>query len=923
MAELRPVRILLIDTYPESISALSMFASEIKNCDLDVIGNELEFLQHNETGPRPDLLIFAHGSIPDSQELFAEIVASHPELYSIAILPEQDLETGKEYRQMGAREGVYRLENYLGNLRHALRDALTHFWGPDVTSTGYLQTLPSGKKILHYNILELAGAGIRTDVYKAEDLNENRLVALKILPPSIATHTVVRKRLAREAIAASQLHHSSIGTVYALEEGEGMAFVAMEYLEGESLAAALRKGPLGMFRLLDIGSQICDALEVSHQAGRIHGNIKPGNIHLPPNGPAKLLDFGLPQKIGPAIPRKGARGIIEISASGIPWDSLFYFSPEQTRGEDPDGRSDLFSIGSLLYLASTDEQPFDGKDAATIVKRIQTDDPVNPSDHQAHLQEEFDGILLHALVKDRAKRLPSGAELRKVLTSLKSRYIPKIEQKPEKKQEPAVEEEVVPLPGKRIMPVLAVFVFVILAIATALFFLVPRKKNPIPIVVLPIQSTGGNELEYLSGGMTDSLIEGFSMLQGLQVIQPVTAFRYAKFADARTAARAVGVSYVLAGRWNDPGKGVLEVQLLHVSKGLVWSNRYNPKTDDLSATRFAIVQEVSQSLNVILDQEQKKFFMVEPSTSLDALNFYRQGRYRYYQRSREDLLSSIRQFDQAIALDPGFAAAYAARSLSYLDLAETTSNSSFYRGAQDSAIRALELQEKLSEGHTVLGAVNLLYLWNLNTAEQELMRAVTLNPSSSRAHSYLAMLYTVRQQPENALAELKIAGSCDPLSSILHTEIIRLLISLQKYDDAIDYAYKHMDQMDPVTANLLLGDAFLGKKAIEEALLAYRRCQDLGSKDVIARIATVLAVDGMRHEGSILLENLLSRSSTVDPDLVAAAYAQLGDRAKAIQWLQASYLARSADLVLLKVDPNFDSLRGDPEFQKLLRLVGI
>jgi tetratricopeptide (TPR) repeat protein len=224
----------------------------------------------------------------------------------------------------------------------------------------------------------------------------------------------------------------------------------------------------------------------------------------------------------------------------------------------------------------------------------------------------------------------------------------------------------------------------------------------------------------------------------------------------------------------------------------------------------------------------------------------------------------------------------------------------------------------------VLGAVNLFHLWELNTAEAELKRAVALNPSSSRAHSYLARLYTVREQPESALEELKTAISCDPLSPILHAENIRTLTSLQKYDEAIQYAYKHMDQMDPIRANLLLGDAFLGKKAIEEALLAYRRCQDLGSNDVVARIATALAVDGMRREGSILLENLLSSSPTaVDPDFIAAAYAQLGNQAKAMDWLRASYQLRSADLILLNVDPNFASLRAYPEFQKLLRLVGI
>ena len=920
MTELHPVRILLIDTDPEVMSALSIFSAEIKNCALDIVISELELLQHNETGAKPDVLVFAHGSVPDSEEIFAEIIAKHPGLYSIAILPEQDLETGKEYREMGAREGVYRLENYLGNLRHALRKAFSHFWGPAATSTGYLQPLQSGKEILHYRILELAGAGIRTDVFKAEDTKENRLVALKILPPSIANNTVVKRRLTREGIAASELHHPSIGTVYAVEEAEGIAFVVMEYLEGESLAAVLKKGSLGMFRLLEIGSQISDALEVSHQAGRIHANIKPGNIALTPNG-AKLLDFGLPQKIAPSTPMKGVRGMIECSKSGIPWDSLFYFSPEQTRGEDLDARSDLFSMGSLLYLASTGEQPFDGRDVATIVKRIQNDDPVNPSDYKEHLQEEFDGILLHALVKDRKRRLGSAAELRRVFTSLKSRYIPSVGDVTKQKKEPQIEE--IPPRKKKILPMIAALSVVVLTIAFAVFLLMPRKKNPIEVVVLPIQITGTTgPANYYSSGLTDSLIEGLSVLRGLQVIQPATAFRYAKFDNAAVPAKNLGASHILIGRWNNPGTGSLEMQLLHVEKGLLWSNKYNPTMEDLSEIRLAIVDELSQIFKMSLDQEQKKFLMMQPTANLEALDLFQQGRVSYYQHSREDLISSIRKFDHAISLDPYFAAAYSARSLSYLDLAEADSDASSYEKAQASATRALELQEKLSEGHMVLGAINLFYLWNLNTAETELKRALFLNPSSSRAHSYLAMLYTVRKEPEAALEELKTAKDCDPLSPILHTEYIRTLTSLRKYDEAIEYAYKHMDRMDPIKANLLLGDAFLGKKSIDEALLAYRRCQDLGSKDAVARIATVLALDGMQHEGSILLENLLS-STAVDPDFIAAAYAQLGERAKAMEWLRASYRIRSADLILLNVDPNFDPLRSDPEFQKLLRLVGI
>lgn len=304
---------------------------------------------------------------------------------------------------------------------------------------------------------------------------------------------------------------------------------------------------------------------------------------------------------------------------------------------------------------------------------------------------------------------------------------------------------------------------------------------------------------------------------------------------------------------------------------------------------------------------------------------YFQGRYLYYKHSPDDLEQSIRLYDLAIANDRQFATAYAAQALSYLDLAKFGSDeTNSFEKAAVSAIKALHLQERQSEAHMVLGAVHLLYKWDFKTAEAELKRAVELNPNSSRAHSYLAYLYTARQSPKAALEEMMAAQKRDPASEMLQLEFIQLLTKLKKYDEAIQFTHTNMDTIDPISANLLLGDAYLGKQERDDALLAYQRCKDLGSNDAIAKIATVLADTGMTREAVTLLENLIYRSSAkVNPDLIAAAYARIGDRKKALEWLQKSSRTRPSSLILIRVDPSFDALRNDPHFEQFLLKAGL
>jgi tetratricopeptide (TPR) repeat protein len=326
-----------------------------------------------------------------------------------------------------------------------------------------------------------------------------------------------------------------------------------------------------------------------------------------------------------------------------------------------------------------------------------------------------------------------------------------------------------------------------------------------------------------------------------------------------------------------------------------------------------------------LNQQQQKFFLSKWTSSIPALQLYLQGRRIYYHHSREELQESIRLYDLAISNDRKFATAYSARALAYLDLAKSgTDQINNFQKAEASALKAIELEVRQSEAHAVLGAVNLLYRWNFQIAEENLKNALVLNPNSSLARSYLAFLLTARRQPEAALKEMVAAQKRDPLSETMQLEFIQLLTKLKKYDQAIELAQANMDKFDPITVNLLLGDAYLGKKETDAALLSYRRSKDLGSNDAVAKIATVLADSGMNREAVTLLENLINRSpDNVNPDLVAAAYARIGDPAKALEWLRKSSLVRPSSLVLLSVDPAFDSLRNDPHFNQFLLKSGL
>jgi serine/threonine protein kinase len=394
---------------------------------------------------------------------------------------------------------------------------------------------------------------------------------------------------------------------------------------------------------------------------------------LTPYGKAKLLDFGLPQRVPANLSLRGVSGLVNLAKAGVPWDSLFYLSPEQTRFEDLDGRSDLFSFAALIYFAATGEQPFDGPDPASIIHRIQNQYPQNPSHHKAHLQGEFDEIVLRALAKDRTNRLSAAPELGKVLGSLKSNYLPESRTGLPEEVEQEIETPEPPASKKQNVALIAFITLIVMIAGAALYWYQANRNQLFSVAILPIESSVPADA---SNYLTEAIIEGLSLFRGLRVIQPVTILQFPTPSDPISIGKILNVRYVVVGRMESN----LGLRLIDVRSGKdKWSKEFHPDLQNLSSARYEIVSQLASQLNQTLNREQQKFLQSEPTRNIEAWKVYQQARALFYKHTRESLASSIHFYDRALALDSDFWLALSGRSIAAIDLAGLTGEINYFQ----------------------------------------------------------------------------------------------------------------------------------------------------------------------------------------------------------------------------------------------------
>ena len=784
--------------------------------------------------------------------------------------------------------------------------------------------LAAGARLGPYEIVAPLGAGGMGEVYRARDARLKRDVAIKVLPASFAADADRLGRFEQEAQAAGSLNHPNILAIYDVGTHEGSPYLVSELLEGETLRDRMAGGPFSPRKALGHALQIAHGLAAAHEKGIVHRDLKPENIFVTSDGRVKILDFGLaklahPQEDGSAshLATMGAG-----TEPGMVLGTLGYMSPEQARGKLADARSDIFSFGAILYEMLSGKRAFHGDSAADTLSAILMKDPPDLSLAAQSVSPGLERVVRHCLEKAPEQRFHSAHDLAFDLESLSDVL-----------SAPAASQA---SGGKRFLRARwqAVGVAAAVALVAAVLWLRPRGGKIDSIAVLPFVNAGADPNgEYLSDGITESIINGLSRLPQLHVAARSTVFRYkGREADPQKAGRELNVRAVLSGRVLQRGDTlVIQADLMDVANGSqLWGDHFDRRMADILTVQDEIAREISEKLRLRLTGEEKERLTKRDTGNTEAYQLYLKGRYAWEKRNEDGLKQSIEYFQQAIDKDPAYALAYAGLADSYAVLSgySIASPGESFPQARTAARKALEIENGLAQAHATLGLILGDYDHEWTAAEAEFKRAMELDPNYATAHHWYALLLMSRGRLDEAVAQMRRAQELDPLSVIIRSNTVRALVYARQYDRALEEGRKALE-IDPSFAPVhsFIGNAYEGKGMIAEAISEYQKAASAPGRTPLGlqSLGRAQALAGKRSEALATVEEMkaLAARRYMSPALIAWIYLTLGDKDQAFEWFGKACNDRSFDIVFLKTNPLLESLRADPRFAGLARRAGL
>jgi len=780
-------------------------------------------------------------------------------------------------------------------------------------------SLPPGTRIGPYEIVNAIGSGGMGDVYRARDTRLDRDVAVKVLPERYVRDTDARMRFEREAKAVAALSHPNILAIHDYGSHEAAAYSVTELLEGQTLRQRMLAGTIPWRRGVEIAAEIADGLAAAHAKGIIHRDLKPENIFLTSDGRVKILDFGLAQLIRP-----DAKGE-DIDASSIPtapmktdpsaiMGTAGYMAPEQLRGETVDATTDIFALGCVLYEMVTGRGAFIRGTVIDSLSAILTDTPDVFGATQKMIPYELARVIQRCLEKNRAERFQSARDLSFALRAIGTSTL--TFEAPEERRKRRVIWGVVALVA-------------IAAIAIAYYVKGGRASRPPggqdvrpptrSLAILPfVNATGDREAEYLSDGITETLINTLAQVPGLRVMSRTSVFHYkGNTVDPLRIGRELKVNAVVIGRVESVGDRIIVSAELVDAKdsSLLWGNRYQTARADLFSIQQSLASEIARMLRLELTGREQQILAKRPTTDPRAYELYLKGRFQWNKRDAGGLYQAIDFFNQAIEIDPQYALAYAglADCYSLLDIWAGLPTSETFPKAKAAAQKALSIDDRLAEAHTSLAYAIHTYEWDWKAAELEYRRAIELNPNYATAHQWYAEFLTANGRFDEAEREGKKALDLDPMSPIINAVVGWNYTMARRYDAAIEQNLRTtrlFPKFPPAHAYLGLAYLEAGKpRDAIEALQTARKELDIVVFEtwlIRARLAA-----GDTTTARIMTEDLEARGKRtyLPPYYMAALYAHLGNRERARAELDRAVKERTGALVWAKVDPALDPLR--------------